>query len=656
MARTLWLTKSRFRLALECPTKLYYTGKEEYQNTKIDDQFLKALAKGGFQVGELAKHYYPGGTEVLEKEHEAAIVKTNELLRNDGILYEAAIRYEKLFIRTDILIKRGKLLKLIEVKAKSFDPLDKDESFYSGRTKDIRKGWKPYLYDVAFQKYVLQKAFPEYTITSHLLLVDKSKQATVDGLNQKFLLQSGKGKLPVKVTGDVTPMGLGEKVLIEVSVDQFIDPVLTEPKFRDRPQHSFEEWINIFSTSYLQDTVLWDVPGSKCDKCEFVDHTLTKKSGYHECWTALAKLKAEDFNKPSVLTLYDSRRKDEYIAAKKYFLESLVRADLESATPAKAKPVPGLSRIDRQELQINKAKAGDQTPYIDVSGLRVAMREWKYPLHLIDFETTAVALPFNKGRRPYEQIVFQFSHHTLQRDGTVAHEGEWLNNKTGAFPNFEFIRTLKKELENTEGSIFRYAAHENSVLNAVYRQLKASAEPDRDELGDWIKTITKSTDKSVEKWQGERNMIDLLELVGSYYYHPNMQGSYSIKSVLPAMLQNSKFLKEFYGKPTYGDAIKSRNFRNQQWIVEKDGKILDPYELLPPLFEGFNAALLDSLILAEDTELNDGGAAMIAYAQMQFTQMSDAERERVRQALFQYCELDTLAMVMIIQDWIHQTQ
>lgn len=656
MARTPWLTKSRFRLALECPTKLFYTGKEEYHNTKIDDQFLKALAKGGFQVGELAKHYYPGGAEILEKEHEAAIAKTNELLQDDGILYEAAIKHEKLFIRTDILIKRGKALKLIEVKAKSFDPQDKDESIYSVRTKDIRKGWKPYLYDVAFQKYVLQKAFPDYTVTAYLLLVDKSKQATVDGLNQKFLLQSGKGKLPVRVVGDVTAAGLGEKVLIELSVDEFIDPVLTEPKFRDKPQHTFEEWITIFSTNYLRDTALWDVLGSKCDKCEFVDHTLTKKSGYHECWTALAKLKQEDFNKPSVLTLYDSRRKDEYITAKKYFLESLTRADLESATPSKAKPAPGLSRIDRQELQINKAKAGDQTPYIDISGLRVAMREWKYPLHFIDFETTAMALPFNKGRRPYEQIVFQFSHHMLQKDGTVTHEGEWLNDRIGAFPNFDFIRALKKELENTQGSIFRYAAHENSILNAVYRQLKASAEPDREELAEWIKTITKSTDKSIEKWEGERNMIDLLELVASYYYHPKMQGSYSIKAVLPAMLQSSEFLKTYYSKPVYGSTIKSKNFHNQQWIVEREGKVLDPYELLQPLFEGFSAALLDSLILAEDTELSDGGAAMIAYAQMQFTQMTDAERERVRRALLQYCELDTLAMTMIVQDWTNQTR
>ena len=56
-----YLTKSRFKLATECPTKLFYTGKDkEYANQKCDDDFLLALAEGGIQVGELAKCYFRG--------------------------------------------------------------------------------------------------------------------------------------------------------------------------------------------------------------------------------------------------------------------------------------------------------------------------------------------------------------------------------------------------------------------------------------------------------------------------------------------------------------------------------------------------------------------------------------------------------------------
>jgi len=51
-----YLTKSRFKLALECPTKLYYTNKkDEYADERLDDAFLAALAEGGFQVAELAR-------------------------------------------------------------------------------------------------------------------------------------------------------------------------------------------------------------------------------------------------------------------------------------------------------------------------------------------------------------------------------------------------------------------------------------------------------------------------------------------------------------------------------------------------------------------------------------------------------------------------
>ncbi|MEY4647542.1 MAG: hypothetical protein RIQ98_1379, partial [Bacteroidota bacterium] len=56
------LSKSRFKLGLECPNKLYYTGRESvYPNKKSDDTFLMALARGGFQVEELARLHYPGG-------------------------------------------------------------------------------------------------------------------------------------------------------------------------------------------------------------------------------------------------------------------------------------------------------------------------------------------------------------------------------------------------------------------------------------------------------------------------------------------------------------------------------------------------------------------------------------------------------------------
>jgi len=35
-----YLTKSRFKLAIECPTKLFYTGKKNYRDLKQEDSFV----------------------------------------------------------------------------------------------------------------------------------------------------------------------------------------------------------------------------------------------------------------------------------------------------------------------------------------------------------------------------------------------------------------------------------------------------------------------------------------------------------------------------------------------------------------------------------------------------------------------------------------
>ena len=99
-----YLTKSKFRLALECPTKLFYTGKAEYANQTLDNTFLAELANGGFQVGELAKGYYPAGIEVSTQNDDMALAKTAELLQRDDVtVFEAAFRYNDFFIS---LVKR----------------------------------------------------------------------------------------------------------------------------------------------------------------------------------------------------------------------------------------------------------------------------------------------------------------------------------------------------------------------------------------------------------------------------------------------------------------------------------------------------------------------------------------------------------------------
>ena len=65
------LSKSRFKLGLECPNKLFFTSNKEYANQKSENPFMKALASGGFQVEELARLHYPEGILIKDpKEHD----------------------------------------------------------------------------------------------------------------------------------------------------------------------------------------------------------------------------------------------------------------------------------------------------------------------------------------------------------------------------------------------------------------------------------------------------------------------------------------------------------------------------------------------------------------------------------------------------------
>jgi hypothetical protein len=207
--RTRYLTKSRFKLALECPTKLFYTGKTDvYPDRKREDEFLQALADGGFQAGEPAKLMFPGGIEITSRSHDEQVAETERLLERDNVtLFEAAIRHGNLFARVDVLRKTGSEVELIEVKSKSFDSTT-DRGFRGARG-GIHSGMKPYLQDVAFQRHVLGLAYPHLRASSLLMLADKVKTCSVDGMNQRFRIRRVGARPGVTVTPGTDAQAIG---------------------------------------------------------------------------------------------------------------------------------------------------------------------------------------------------------------------------------------------------------------------------------------------------------------------------------------------------------------------------------------------------------------------------------------------------------------
>ena len=643
------LTKSRFKLGLECPNKLFYNGKsEEYVNTKVDDPFMAALAQGGFQVEALARMQHPDGIFIGAEHYEyqkAADLTQAALQQEDVTLFEAAFLEDGLFVRTDILVKTGKSIQLIEVKAKSYDPYD--PYVLVGKNGGIVSGWKSYLYDLAFQKYVVQKSMQGFRIEAFLMMADKSKTASVDGLNQMFCVPKDGNPRTDIITKFETSEELGTSVLYNKNVNQIINDIL-DNKYKYLENHDFESTVVLLRDAYLNDIFLnWPTAYSKCKKCEFkatAEQLVEgKKSGFRHCFKELQHWQDRDFERPNAFEIWCYQGKA-FKDENRLFLDELTEDDFNGAAVAGK-----MSRSERQWTQVEKSRVNDQTTSVLKDELQAEFDSWKFPLHFIDFETSAVALPFHKGRRPYEQVAFQFSHHQYNADGKIEHKHEFISTTAGEFPNFVFVRALMKALKDDDGSIFRYSHHENSVLNQIMDQLAVSTEPDKQELITFLKSITKSKNGSVISWNGIRNMIDLCQVVKDYYYNPYTKGSNSIKQVLPACLNSSNYLKAKYSQPIGRINLTSTNFDDSHvWIEMDDSLVKNPYKLLKPLFEGWDDAQMEEN-QGDIENIADGGSALMAYSKLQYTDMTDAERQEIKNALLKYCELDTLAMVMIYE-------
>lgn len=671
-----YLSKSRFKSALECPTKLDYVGKSDYVDTKKTNDFLKALAEGGFQVGELAKLHYPEGIEVTERDQSSQIAQTNALLEQENVdIFEGTIQYGDWVARVDVLSKRGNQVSLIEVKSKSFDSqegLAEDQwrgALTKGKSgpKPIKADILPYLQDVAFQTMLFQQAHPSLTVIPFLMIPDKAEIATVDGLNQKFKIVSegrdDKKRTSAVVVPGTTLESLGKPLLKLINVKDFVQDILNgEIKFPggvDFFKTKAAEWARAYAGSERIVPVL----GKHCRSCEFF--TLTPddqhKSGFHQCWSEKEKISFEQIEQKSPITrLYHPVKGQiaKLIESHGLWMDTLKDKDLPGEIEAK-----GMSRGYRQNLQVF-GKWDESHPFeFDRKRWREHAATFKYPLHFIDFEGCRPALPFVAGKRPYTQIGFQFSHHTVAQDGVVKHVNEFIDLTPGQDPSIAFVRSLKSALcapGQEEGTVFMWHFYERTMLNDIRSMLLdleeiGTAPADSRELIAFIESLTgKGEGPSV----GARTMVDLCEIATKCFFHPDTNGRSSIKVVLPAVMKSSALLKEIYSQPIYGakNGIESKNFPLEGsegmtwWVAEGDGA-KNPYDLLPPIFADIPQALLEKDDEENGTDIREGGAATTAYARMQFTEVTDTLRDATRKALLRYCELDTLAMVMIYQAW-----
>ena len=121
MTKSLALSKTDYKIARSCLTKLYYRLRK-YPSNVDGDEYMELLAQDGYMIGAIASLLFPDAVLVDEPDHDKAVQLTHQYLQQENVtLLEAAFESGGKFARPDILIKQGTHLTLIEVKAKSFD-------------------------------------------------------------------------------------------------------------------------------------------------------------------------------------------------------------------------------------------------------------------------------------------------------------------------------------------------------------------------------------------------------------------------------------------------------------------------------------------------------------------------------------------------------
>jgi hypothetical protein len=264
-----------------------------------------------------------------------------------------------------------------------------------------------------------------------------------------------------------------------------------------------------------------------------------------ECWKSLPE--------KSVLTLYHDKERG---------------FELLKNGIAKLADIPeDLNLNEKQNVQVRTVKNGQ--PFIDIEAIKRFLGTLRYPVSYLDFETFQSPIPLFEHTKPYQQIPFQFSLHLRSGPGEELQHFSFLADGNND-PRPAFLAELKKLL-GASGSIVAYFAP------FELGRLKECAEA-FPEYAEWINSLTP-------------RVVDLIEPFKDFsYYHPDQNGSCSIKKVLPVLTDLS-------------------------------------YKEMP---------------------IGDGGTASREYFRVTYTE-NNQDKAMVRKNLEKYCGLDTLAMVEIVR-------
>lgn len=164
---------------------------------------------------------------------------------------------------------------------------------------------------------------------------------------------------------------------------------------------------------------------------------------------------------------------------------------------------------ERQRLVLEAIRTGQ--PQIGREAIAEFLDGLVFPLHFLDYETYASAVPLLDGASPHKHFPIQYSLHVLQEDGNWRHR-EYLEHEA-RLPD-QLLNRLIQDMGPAGSVIVWHAAFERSVNNEMAEAFREHA--------DFLRDVNE-------------RMVDLEDPFKRAYVDAGFEGSTSIKKVLPVV-------------------------------------------------------------------------------------------------------------------------
>ena len=168
---------------------------------------------------------------------------------------------------------------------------------------------------------------------------------------------------------------------------------------------------------------------------------------------------------------------------------------------------------DKQRTQVNVAQRKESI--IQTAEIKKVLDGFTYPLYFLDYETFSYVMPCHEGLFPYQQMVFQYSLHVIESEGSEVQHFEYLMPSKET-PLDEIFAQMVQQIHPTEGTVLVW----NEGFEKNQNKLMAARLP---AYADFLHSVND-------------RVYDLMKIfTQGFYVHPEFKGRTSIKKVLPVL-------------------------------------------------------------------------------------------------------------------------